>query len=62
MRITMAATKRVSEDGWTDRLLHKGETYEVAEEAARSLLRQKLAAQEGCPQPIPPGSPFHFRF
>lgn len=63
MQITMCYTRRVSEDGFTIRVLSEGETYEVADSAARLLIRQRQAFQVGCtpPAPLPP-SPFNFKF
>ena len=35
MKITFNSTRRISEDGFTIRLCHEGETYEIADTAAR---------------------------
>lgn len=62
MRITMMYTRRVA-DGTKVRELGEGRTYDVEEEAARHLIRQKQAYQEGFQPPAPaPSSPFTFSF
>lgn len=45
MQIIMKETSRVSEDGYSVRRLMKDETYEVADTAARRLIRDGVAEE-----------------
>jgi len=45
MFITMKETRRVSEDGFSTRLLENGKTYDVADTAARDCIKQKWATE-----------------
>ena len=64
MQITMTTTRRVSEDGFTVRELRAGETYDLADGAARRLIRSGQAHVPG-EEPLVPLSKislfgFHF--
>ena len=64
MQITMTTTRRVSEDGFTVQELRAGETYNLADGAARRLIRTGQACVPGEEPlaPLPKTGLFGFRF
>lgn len=53
MRITFKETRRLSEDGFTVRRFEAGQTYEVADSAARAAIRNGWAFEPEQPPPSP---------